>query len=141
MTEIFLYERVGNRESFLEFLLRTKILPSGRRAVVLAADLSQAAQIDAMLWSRTQESFLPHCAADSELAGQTPVLIAAATSQENPPVAPIMINCCLDVPEVFASYERLVEILPGALADDLKAQERVKEYENRGHNVRVINIR
>ena len=54
----------------------------GRKVAICCADAAQLKRLDQLLWTGEPLSFIPHVATDSALAGETPVVLAAAGMQE-----------------------------------------------------------
>ncbi len=140
MTEIRVYEQVGNVEWFAERLLREKIVPSGQRAVVMLPTSRSASDFDRMLWKATPEAFVPHVMAEHRLAAETPVVLASAGGSA-PALADILVNCCSELPQDFASYPHLVDLVAGAADEDDSARARIEEYSQRGHPLKRFDMR
>jgi DNA polymerase III subunit chi len=60
-----------------------KVLASGGRLVIVAADAGQRAKLDQLLWTYAPESFLPHGLAGGEDDARQPVLIAPEPAGTN----------------------------------------------------------
>jgi len=107
---------------------------SERQAVlVFVPDAEQAERLDRLLWTQPALSFLPHCRADSPLAGETPILLTDTLDgalQEN-----CLLNLGNTLPATFSRFEHLVEIVSIDDADRLPARERFKFYRERGYAV------
>lgn len=139
MTDIRIYDNVARVDWFIERLLRTKILPSGKRTVVLLPSAGRLNDLDGYLWSCNKESFIPHCPATHNLASETPVLLAQAGDGE-PEAVDVLINCCNVLPENFAAYDVLVEIVAANEQEREGIGQRVAEYESRGHRLQRFDM-
>ena len=107
---------------------------AGARVLVFAPQRDVAQRIDSMLWTHAALSFVPHVAADSPLALETPVVIAG--SLEHPAVADrnqVLVNLDGELPPSFARFERLIEIVGNDDADRLPARSRFRFYRDRGY--------
>ena len=139
MTDVRIYENVDGVNLFIERLLRTRILPAGKRAVVLLDSARRLNELDGHLWSRDKESFIPHCPAAHDLAGETPVLLAQIGDSE-PAAVDVLINCTGTLPESFAAYEVLVEIVEVGDQALEAGRQRAAEYESRGHRLQRFDM-
>lgn len=108
-----------------------KAYRAGHTVLVYAPDATLAQRFDRLLWSQPSTAFVPHCAPDSPLAGETPVHIAA--SLEASPHTEVLVNLDGDLPPGFARFERLIEIVSQDEADRAPARSRYKFYRDRGY--------
>ncbi len=60
-----------------------KVVATGGRLLIVAAEESQRARLDQLLWSYAPESFLPHGQAGGDDDARQPVLIAASPEAAN----------------------------------------------------------
>ena len=111
---------------------------AAQETLVYAPDKEVAERIERLLWSHPATGFLPHCRADSPLAGETPILIAG--SLDNPPHHRCLLNLSNDLPPGFSRFEDLVEIVSGEDAVRLPARDRVKHYRDRGYDIRFHDL-
>lgn len=105
-----------------------------RQAVwVYVPDAGDAARLDRMLWTQPALSFVPHCAAGSPLAAETPILLA--DRPEGAPHDVCLLNLSNEIPAGFSRFERLVEIVSLDDAVRLPARERFRFYRDRGYAI------
>lgn len=104
-----------------------------QNVLIYAPDPVTAERIDRLLWTHSPTAFLPHCRADSELAGQTPVLIT--DDLEAIPHDGCLLNLGDRVPPGFSRFERVVEIVSRAEQDRQAARDRFKFYRDRGYEL------
>lgn len=101
--------------------------------LVYVPDSTLAEQLDRLLWTQPQLSFVPHCPADSPLAAETPIVLTAALD------APLHEQCLLNLsnalPPTFSRFERLVEVVSLDEAERAAARERARFYRDRGYPV------
>ncbi len=110
-----------------------------RRPVVVYAPLRQRAeQLDRLLWTQPATGFIPHCTADSPLAAETPIVLAA--SLDEPPHDGTLLNLADELPPGFSRFEEIVEIVSVDDADRLPARERFKFYRERGYPIDARDI-
>lgn len=110
-----------------------KALAQGHRLTVLAPDATLADAFDRLLWTQPPTGFVPHCRADSPLAMETPVLIAA--SLEHAADDDILINLGRELPDGFARFARLIEIVGCDDQDKAPARERFRHYRDAGYQI------
>jgi len=110
----------------------------GRQVLVYAPQAAVATAIDRLLWTQPATGFLPHCAADSTLAAETPVLIAG--SLELPGHDDVLINLDGELPAGFSRFQRLIEIVGNDEADRIQARGRYKHYRDRGYELNARDI-
>lgn len=106
--------------------------------LVYVPDRGAAEQLDRLLWSQPATAFVPHCAADSALAAETPILLASRLDE--PPHDRCLLNLGDELPPGFSRFEDLVEIVSTADADRLPARERFKFYRERGYALEARDI-
>lgn len=95
-------------------------------------------QLDRLLWSETNTSFIPHCRAGDTLQPQTPIILSNsmdATSQDQ-----CLLNLANDVPPGFSRFDELVEIISTNDHDRLPGRERFRFYRERGYDLRNVDI-
>jgi DNA polymerase III subunit chi len=114
--------------------LARKAYQAGQPLVVLG-DPPTLREFDERLWTFSALDFIPHCMADSTLADQTPVVLAA--DLERAPHYAILLNLAAEVPSQFARFERLLEVV-GNDADTLAAgRTRYRFYRDRGYTLNM----
>jgi DNA polymerase-3 subunit chi len=77
VTQVFFYHNAANRIGATAALIG-KACAQKKPLLVYAPDADIAAALDRQLWAQAPTSFVPHVAADSPLAAETPVLIASS---------------------------------------------------------------
>ncbi len=125
-----------NAEHRLHYACRVtrKARAAGKRLVLYARDADRLAQLDAALWTFSALDFLPHVYVDSPLAPATPVLLAVDAACA--PASDVLLTLDDDVPpgfaEVFARYERVIEVVSRLDDDRARARTRFKVYREQG---------
>lgn len=144
MTRIFFLHGAADRiQATAQWLHHVWLMRRHQPAVlVYAPEAATAERLDRLLWTQPALSFLPHCAADSPLAAETPILIAQRL--DGPPFENGLHGCLLnlsnELPTVFPRFEALVEIVSTHDADRLPARERFKFYRDRGYAIESHDI-
>lgn len=101
-------------------------------------DQPQAQQIDELLWTFNQGSFLPHelNAADKDF--EEPILIGRPEQATH--FHDVLINLDKSVPAFFSQFERVAEIVCGDETMRDQARQRFKYYRDRGYSLNTHNI-
>jgi DNA polymerase-3 subunit chi len=129
MTRIDFHSNVGDSLLYACRLVR-KAYQAGQPTIVLA-EPARLRVFDEQLWTFAPLEFVPHCMADSALAAQTPIVLAA--NLDNVPHYQVLLNLGAEVPAQFARFERLLEVV-GNAPDELAAgRERYRFYRDRGY--------
>lgn len=103
-----------------------------RQPVLVYVPVRQTAeQLDRLLWCQPATGFVPHCAAESSLAAETLILLASDLAAL--PHDSCLLNLSDELPQGFARFADLVEIVSTADSDRLPARERFKFYRERGY--------
>ena len=139
MTKVDFYLLGENHSSREHFACRLaeKAWRLGNKVYLLAVDQPAALDLDNLLWTFSQGSFVPHalCAQDEDVQDH-PVLIGHA----EPPAAlhDVLISLAPDVPDWFSRFTRIAEVV-GASEDD-KARGRERFYRERGYPLEAHNL-
>ena len=135
MTEILFYHGANDRVQAAAAWLR-KAWEQRHAVLVYAPDEAIGNQLDRMLWMQAPTGFLPHCHADSPLAGETPIVIANHFSTlASLPQDERLLNLGDEVPPGFARFQTLIEIVSGEDLVRIPARGRFKFYRERGYEI------
>jgi DNA polymerase-3 subunit chi len=101
----------------------------------------EARQLDELLWTFSQGSFIPHriVRGESTEAPLEPVLIGVNQS----PAAGrwnVLINLAADVPEFFSRYERVAEVVDADAVRREQSRERYRFYRDRGYKLNTHQV-
>jgi DNA polymerase-3 subunit chi len=104
--------------------LAEKAFDQGLRVTVRTAGPAQAAELDELMWTFSDRSFVPHGVwpAEPEFAAATPVLIGSGALPESH--RDVLINLGDDVPSEAGRYARVCEVVAGD--DDAKRRARIR---------------
>jgi len=140
LTQVFFYHGAADRIAAACALLGGACAQK-KPMLVYAPDHAVAAAIDRSLWTHNALSFIPHCAVDSPLADETPILIAtsaaalaAAGARER------LMNLGQEAPPDLERYQRLIEVVGQAEDERQIARERVQFYRQRGCDVQFFDL-
>lgn len=100
-----------------------------------AADAGMARQLDELLWTFRQGSFVPHELLPSDGSPpRAPVTIGSPEppGPDTPPPADLLVNLAGDVPPFFASFARVAEIIDGSPECRAAGRVRLRFYRQQG---------
>jgi DNA polymerase-3 subunit chi len=106
-----------------------------------ATSEDEARQLDELLWTFSQGSFIPHRIVREALAEAPlePVLIGV-----NQPPAPgrwdVLVNLSADVPEFFSRYERVAEVVDANALRREQSRSRYRYYRDRGYQLNTHQV-
>jgi DNA polymerase-3 subunit chi len=118
--------------------LASRAYDAKAKVVVWSPDPAVLAAFDQALWGFQPARFVPHVALDSELAAETPVILAR--SGESLPHHEVLLNLGDEWPPFFASFDRVLEIVSTDEADKERARARYAFYKQRGYELKVNDI-
>jgi len=129
MTQVDFHTNVGDKLNYACRLTR-KAYQAGQPLIV-TGEAAVLGEFDNALWTFSPLDFIPHCKIESELSAHTPVVLAEHLDEV--PHHGILLNLGMSVPEHFARFERLLEVV-GDMPDDLNAgRDRYRFYRDRGY--------
>jgi len=110
----------------------------GRKVTVFAPEPGVAQRFDSMLWTFQPLAFVPHVAADSPLAAETPVLVARRL--DAPMQDDVLVNLSHDVPAGFEHFAQVIEIVTQDADDRVAARGRWGAYKQAGHPIETNDL-
>ena len=105
---------------------------------VQAANQQQAENMDNLLWTFSQGSFLPHGLNSANYENTSPIVIGFP--QQSTEFHDVLINLDENVPTFFSQFERVAEIVGGDEGMRNQARGRYKFYRDRGYALNTHNI-
>ncbi len=132
MTDVRFYHNAPDRLR-VACVLTAKASGGGRRVSVFAPDGNVARHFDQMLWSFQPLAFVPHVAAGSPLAAETPVLIG--TRLEALDDNDVLINLGDDLPGGFERFSLVIEVVGPTDPERQAARGRFRRYKEQGHTL------
>jgi DNA polymerase III subunit chi len=129
MTRIDFHTNVGDSLLYACRLVRKAYL--AEQPLVVLAEPARLRAFDERLWTFSPLDFVPHCMADSALAGDTPVVLTA--DLDRAPHHQVLLNLGAAVPPQFARFERLLEVIGNAQDELIAGRERYRFYRDRGY--------
>ena len=143
MTRVDFYvlptEAPRNR-ALLACRLAEKAFSQGHRVYIHTGSEQQSQELDDLLWTFRQGSFIPHAITGTETAENAAVLVGHQPEPAGNHLD-VLINTAQEVPLFFGRFERVAELVdqqPGTLQ---QARERYKFYRDRGYELQSHNIK
>jgi DNA polymerase-3 subunit chi len=121
----------GDKNDQLPFTCRLteKAYDLGQRIYIHTESEAQAIQLDNLLWTFRQGSFIPHALYETDNDGELPAHIGW---RGEPSGRDLLINLAPTVPVFHDRFERIAEIVNHDEAAKQAARERFKFYRERG---------
>jgi DNA polymerase-3 subunit chi len=120
--------------------LTEKAYRQGHQVYIHTESDAQLRQLDDMLWTFRDGSFLPHriheAAPDS--AGDQPILLGLAAEPEGP--GDVLLNLAEEVPAFFSRFNRVAELVGGTDKQVAAARVRYRFYKDRGYTLNTHNL-
>jgi len=132
MTQIDFYFNAGDKYR-LAAKLGGKSLKQSTRMFVFTPDAQVTSQMETLLWTFQQTSFLPHCRSQHPLAAETPLIVDH--DSEVLVHDDILLNLCVPYPPFFSRFRRLIEVVGTDEEDKAAARLRYKFYRDRGYEI------
>ena len=122
--------------------LAEKAWQKGHRVFIHTESTQTAKQIDDMLWTYRQDSFVPHALLrerqEVEAEDREPVLVGDGT--EEPAELDVLINLGESVPSFAARSTRVAEIVSGEDSARRAGRTRYRDYRERGITIHQHNL-
>ena len=120
--------------------LAEKAFDQGLRVAVRTTSPAETAELDELLWTFSDRSFVPHAVwpAEAAIAAESPVLIANGGLPESH--RDVLINLGAEPPPDAASFGRICEIVGADEAAKRQARLRWRAYRDAGLNPESHNL-
>ena len=139
MTQVDFYILDGNGprgRALFVCRLADKVAGMGHKVFVQAESEGAARELDDLMWTYSDRSFLPHC-----LAGQDPeAKVHIGHGAEPGEGFHLLINLSAEVPGFFSRFERVAEVVDGDEARKVQGRERFRFYKDRGYPLKTNNL-
>lgn len=140
MTQVDFYilEETGPRTRMLfACKLADKVAGMGHKVFVQAESEDAARELDELMWTYHDRSFLPHCLAAEPDKEATVHIGPGAEPAEG---FHLLINLGAEVPGFFSRFERVAEVLDGDEGRKAQGRERFRFYKDRGYPLKTNQI-
>ena len=133
MTQIDFHTNIADIALYGCRLVRkaNSVSPASRITVFLRHD--QINDFDRLLWTFSPQDFLAHAIEGEEAAEKSKIILSA--NGNNLPQGDILINLSGEMPQSFAQFERMFEIVSRKDGDVISARERYSYYRQRGYSL------
>ena len=130
--DFYLLPAGGDSTELFACRLAEKAYRLGHKVYLLTPDPPAARELDELLWTFSQGSFVPHAVIDgAALADDHPVLIG---HEEPPPnLSEVLVNLAAEVPPWFGRFARVAELVGPDDAAKARGRERYRFYRERGY--------
>jgi len=120
--------------------LTEKAYRQGHQVYIHTASDRQLRQLDDLLWTFRDGSFLPHRihAAGVDSDGEQPILLGHALEPEGP--GDVLLNLAGEVPAFFSRFNRVAELVGGDDSQIAAARDRYRFYKDRGYSLNTHNL-
>ncbi|MDE2090759.1 MAG: DNA polymerase III subunit chi [Gammaproteobacteria bacterium] len=109
--------------------LAEKAFSLGHRSFVHLTSETEARELDNLMWTFRDRSFLPHCLAGED--AQAPVHLGFG--QEPAEEFHLLINLSPEIPGFFSRFERVAEVLDASDETRAQGRQRYRFYKDRGY--------
>lgn len=113
--------------------LAEKAYKQGHQVYINAASEQQLKQLDDLLWTFRDGSFLPHGPYNAEQPGEQPILLGHAVEPDGPD--DVLVNLANDIPAFFSRFNRVAELVCGDESQREAARARYRFYKDRGYTL------
>ena len=137
--DFYLLGTDGDSRERIACRLAEKAWRLGNRVYLLAPDKPAAQELDDLLWTFSQGSFVPHAVCGQDVdADVHPVLIGHA----EPPAAlsDVLISLSPDVPAWFSRFTRVAELVGTTEDDKARGRDHYRFYRERGYPLETHNL-
>ena len=111
--------------------LTDKAYRLGHQVYIHTESAEQSEQIDKLLWTFQQNSFIPHCLHPEAGEALPPVMLGHDAEPDQQ--LQVLINLATDVPLFFSRFERVAELVDQQPEVKQRGRDRYKFYRDRGY--------
>lgn len=137
LIDFYILGKEGNAGLLFACKLVDKVYHLSHTIYIHTESKRQAQQIDDLLWTFKQGSFLPHDI-HSDQTPESPIIIGYGDN--SCPHTDVMVNISGSIPAFFSQFERVAEIVHGDDSTRQTARENYKFYKDRGYTLNTHNI-
>lgn len=124
------------RREIVACRLCEKAYQQGHKVFIHADSARQAQELDSLLWTFREGSFLPHRLFNQARQDSVPpAILIGWDSKGGPEDYPVLLNLALDVPSFYRKFERIAEIVNQNEEIKSAARQRFAFYREQGCNL------
>ena len=125
-------------QALLTCRLSEKAFKQGHQVFINTASGQQLKQLDDMLWTFRDGSFLPHGVYEEDTDSTHPVLLGHDVEPDGP--SDVLVNLSNEVPAFFSRFNRVAELVGGDETQRAAARQRYRFYKDRGYTLNTHNL-
>lgn len=118
--------------------LTEKVFRQGHQVYINTASSQQLEQLDDLLWTFREGSFLPHAVYEADTGDKPPILLGHAVEPDGP--SDVLLNLSSELPPFFSRFSRVAELVGGDATQLDAARERYRFYKDRGYTLNTHNL-
>jgi len=118
--------------------LAEKAWQQGNKVYIHTGDPALSSQLDELLWTFSQGSFVPHGLDTDPAADEAEIHIGHGDEPRHHDE--VLINLGSEVPLFFSRFQRVAEVIDGDEQNRLQGRERFRFYRDRGYPLESHNI-
>jgi DNA polymerase III subunit chi len=136
--DFYILEASGQKSLLFACSLLEKAHTNAEKVFIYTANAAESEQVDNLLWTYRDDSFLPHAIYQSTESFPPPILI----SHEKPIDShDILLNLSQQLPIFYLSYPHIIEIVPADPTVQALARERYRQYRDAGCHLNTIKLK
>jgi len=122
--------------------LADKAYGQGLKVYIHTASESDSQQLDELLWTFRDGSFLPHAIHSAVNGEPPPILLGHDHEPTGHPTShtDVLINLGTDIPRFFGRFERVAELVDQRTELLTQSRERYRYYRERGYELKSHNL-
>jgi DNA polymerase-3 subunit chi len=118
--------------------LTEKAYRQGHQVYIHTESDQQLRELDDLLWTFRDGSFLPHGRHEDGSSNDQPILLGHALEPEGP--GDVLLNLAGEVPAFFSRFNRVAELVGGNDSQIAAARTRYRFYKDRGYTLNTHNL-
>lgn len=135
MTNVDFYILANGSRERIACKLSEKAYSLGNRVYIHTASAQQAQQVDELLWTFRDGSFVPHEQYQIDTVNESPIQIGCHESPDTD--CDVLINLTDEVPLFFSRFMRVAELVGTGSDAKIQGRERFRFYRDRGYSLKT----
>jgi len=135
MTNVDFYILANGSRERIACKLSEKAYGMGNRVYIHTRSAEQAQQLDELLWTFREGSFVPHEQYQANTICESPIQIGCHESPDTD--CDVLINLSDEVPLFFSRFLRVAELVGTKDTDKTQGRERFRFYRDRGYSLKT----